>query len=127
MTVVALNPGLLVGVQAPGIVDSVAPVDQESTDAYVAVVGSELDARAFGALSYTILNTDGVNSIDWKVQGSNDVAFTTTVDVKVEAGVAAGASDTYAVSPPPYSYYRVVIKATVGASQGDASVRGIAK
>lgn len=101
------------------------PADQESTNTYVDVTGSEIDAYSQSLVSYTVKNTDGANSIDYKVLASIDGI--TYVEVQAEASLASGATGTYATTTAAYRYYKVQIKATVVDSQGDAQVRVIAK
>ena len=101
------------------------PADQETTDSYADVTGSEIDAYSQSLVSYTVKNTDGANSIDYKVLASID--GTTYVEVQAEASLATGATGTYATTTAAYRYYKIQVKATVGGSQGDAQVRAIAK
>ena len=103
----------------------VSPAEQETTDAYADVTGSKIDTYSQKLVSYIIKNTDGANSLDWKVLASND--DTTYVEAQAEASVAAGASGTYTSTAAPYRYYKVQVKATVGGSQGDATLHGLAK
>ena len=102
-----------------------APATQETTDAYADLTNSKLDAYEHNTVCYVIKNTDGANSIDWKVLGSNDDSE--YVEVQAEAAVAAGAVGTFLTATAYYRYYKVQIKATVGGSQGDADLTGHAK
>jgi len=103
----------------------VSPAEQETTNTYADVTGSVIDTYSQKLVSYTCENTDGANSIDWKVLASND--GTTYVEAQAEASLAAGAVGTYTSTAAPYRYYKVQVKATVGDSQGDATVNGLAK
>jgi len=101
------------------------PADQETTNTYADVTGSTLDAYSQSLVSFTVKNTDGANSIDYKVLASID--GTTYVEAQAEASLAASATGSYATTTAAYRYYKVQVKATVGDSQGDAQVRAIAK
>jgi len=103
----------------------VTPAEQETVDAYADVVGSKIDTYSQKLVSYVCTNTDGANSIDWKVLASND--DTSYVEAQAEATLAPAAIGTYTSTAAPYRYYKVQVKATVGASQGDATVSGMAK
>ena len=103
----------------------VAPAEQETTNTYADVTGSKIDTYSQKLISYIIKNTDGANSLDWKVLASNDDS--TYVEAQAEASVAAGASGTYTSTAAPYRYYKVQVKATVADSQGDATLHGMAK
>jgi hypothetical protein len=127
MTVATILPASAVGIGGAVVVDLVAPTAQNTTNSYAAVTGSTIDIRAFRSVSYSIRNSAGVNSLDWKVQAANVSDFSDVVDVKAEAAVAAAGIDSYAVAQAPYSYYRVVVKSTVADTPGTAVVHGIAK
>lgn len=118
MTVSLVNSGSM---QVP--VEQVAPDAQASTASYVVLAGSEIDARAWKSLSYTI----GIitNSVYWKVFGANAADYSDEVEVQGETSVAAAAFGSYSVVPPPFAYYRVKIKNNAGI--GTATLRGIAK
>jgi hypothetical protein len=102
----------------------VNPSDQESTNVYADVDGSIIDTYGKSIICYTCKNTDGANSIDWKVLASID--GTTYVEAQAEASLAAAAVGTF-TSLAYYRYYKVQVKATVADSQGDAQVEGISK
>ena len=106
--------------------DAVAPSDQVSTNAFVAVTGSVLDMWFKETLSYTISNV-GANSITVQVVGANISDFSDEVVVNGPTAIGAAALTSYNVSPAPYRYYRVEEKATVADTHGSARVRGIAK
>jgi hypothetical protein len=103
---------------------TVNPADQETTNAYADVDGSLIDTYGKSIISYTCKNTDGANSIDWKVLASND--GTTYIEAQAEASLAAAAVGTF-TSIAYYRYYKVQVKATVADSQGDAQIEGISK
>jgi len=118
------------GVNAPQVARAalaVTPLDQATAAAWADVPGSLLDALHFGSVSYTILNTDGANSLDWQVVASNDAAFAVAEVVDGPAAVLSGAADTYAVAQAPYRYYIVQIQDTVPATHASATVVGLAK
>lgn len=104
----------------------VSPTGQVSTDAYVAVAGSELNVTWQKWVAYTIENT-GANSIDWRVMAGNQSDFSDAIVVQVEAAVAAAAFDDYSTAAAVWKHYRVEIKATVAASQGTGVVLGVGK
>ena len=93
---------------------------QDSTDSYVAVTGSELDARAWRSVAYTMdVITNGVK---WQVFADNASAFGSEVIVQAEALVAADAQGTFTLANAPYSYYRIKIKSAVAQTPGSVSV-----
>lgn len=105
----------------------VEPANQATTAAFADVPGSEIDTLHYGSVSYTILNTDGADSLDWQVLATNDPTWTVAVIVDGPAAVAAGAADSYAVAQAPYRYYIVQVQDTVPASHAAATVVGVAK
>jgi hypothetical protein len=101
------------------------PVAQTTTDNYADVVGSKLDAACYESVAFTCKNTGGANGLKWQVLASiDDITYET---VQSEAVIAFGASGSYTVSPAPYRYYKVQVKAQVGASQTTAVVAVIGK
>lgn len=106
-------------------IDTIAPDAQASTNAYVVLAGSTLDARGWRSLSYTI--AVATNAVTWESYGANASDFSDEVIVNAGASVAGGANSSYSVSPPPYAYYRVKIKSTVADTPGTATLRGIQK
>lgn len=100
------------------------PSDQETTNTYADISGSKVDTYGNGLICYTCKNTDGANSIDWKVLASID--GTTYIEAQAEASLAAAAVGTF-TSIAYYRYYKIQVKATVADSQGDAQVEGIIK
>jgi hypothetical protein len=117
------------GVNAPQTARAalvVEPANQATTAAWADVPDSEIDALHYGSVSYTILNTDGADSLDWQVLASND-DWATAVIVDGPGAVAAGVADSYAVEQAPYRYYIVQIQDTVPASHAAATVVGLAK
>jgi hypothetical protein len=105
--------------------DVVEPDAQTSTNSYVVVTGSGLNASPFQTASYTISVI--TNNIDWKVFGANNSDFSDEVEVMSETTVSAGANDSYSVSPAPYRYYRVKIVSSSTDTHGDATIHGLAK
>lgn len=106
-------------------VATVAPDAQASTASTVVVASSDLDARAWRALSYTV--AVATQAIKWSVFGANASDFSDEVAVLAATTVAAGANSSYSVAPPPFSYYRVKIIDDSGGVHGTATVRGIVK
>ncbi len=104
----------------------VTPAAQATVDAYADVVGSTLDALNYRTVSFTILE-NGVNAIKWQVIASNDSAFAVPVTAQAEAVVATSATSSYSTTTAVWRYYKVQIKASVGSSQGNATVVGLAK
>ena len=78
------------------------------------------------SVSFTILENN-VNTIKWQVLASNDASFAVAVEAQAEAVVAKAGSSSYAIAQAPYRYYKVQVKASVGSSQGNVTVVGIAK
>lgn len=105
----------------------VTPAMQETVDAWAVVAGSELDTLHYGSLSYTILNSDAANGLNWRVVASNDVAFAVEVEVQASALVAAAGTDEYAVAQAPYRYYAVEVQSAVPGDHAEAVVAGLAK
>ncbi len=106
-------------------IDSVTPAAQLSANADTVVAGSEIDARAWKSVAYTIAVAD--NDVTWTVFGANAADYSDEIAVQAAAPVVAGATGNYAVAQAPYAYYRVKIRSTVGGAHGTATVRGIAK
>ncbi len=104
---------------------TVAPAGQLSTAAVVVLAGCEIDARGRISICYTI--SVATNDVTWSIWGANAADYSDEVSVNGSLSVAAAAVGSYATSLAPYSYYRVKIIDTVGASHGTATVRGIAK
>jgi len=96
---------------------------QTSTNSYVAVTGSALEASAWRSVDYTISVL--TNSIKWEVFADNDPAFGTEVIVQAEATVAANASGTFSIANAPYTNYRLKIKSAVADTHGNVSVYGL--
>ena len=106
-------------------VDIVAPAAQASVDAETVLAGSEIDARMWASLAYTIaVITAGVK---WAVYGANAADYTDEQAVQALTNVAASATGAYTVAQAPYAYYRVKIASNVGGTPGTATLRGIAK
>ena len=99
--------------------------EQTSTNEYVVVEGSALNALPFTTVSYTISVT--TNNINWKVFGANKTDFSDEIEVQGEATVNAGDNSSYSVTPAPYGYYRVKIKSAVAGTAGKATIAGVAK
>lgn len=106
-------------------VDIVSPAAQASTNVDTVVVGSEIDARPWKSVSYTI--SVATNAVTWTVFGANASDYSDEAPVQGATSVSAGSNGSYAVGQAPYSYYRVKIKSTTADTHGTATVRGIAK
>ena len=106
-------------------VDIITPAAQLSANADAVVVGSEIDARPWGSLAYTMKVI--TNAVTWTVFGANSADYSDETAVQAAASVGVGASGSYAVAPAPYSYYRVKIRSTVADVHGTATIVGIAK
>lgn len=104
----------------------VTPIAQVTTDNYADVVGSTLDTLHHLCASYTIIENN-VNAIKWQVLASNDAAFAVSVVAQVEAIVAKAGSSSFSTATAVWRYYKVQVKASVGAAQGNVTVVGIAK
>lgn len=113
------------GIDRNVAVDVVTPAAQLSANVDAVVVGSEIDARAWNSVAYTIVVAD--NNVTWTVFGANAADYNDEQVVNAAAPVAAGATGNYAVAQAPYAYYRVKIRSTVGGVHGTATIRGIAK
>jgi hypothetical protein len=107
-------------------IEHVAPAAQASTNSVAVVAGSEIDARAWRTLAYTIRNS-GAQTITIWVYGANAASYADEVIVSGPTDVLTTAATSYAVSPAPYGYYRVKVDAKVDGQQGEATVVGIAK
>jgi len=113
----------MVGAVHRRVAVEVVSAEQDTTDSYVAVEDSEIDARPWKSLAYTIKVSD--QNSNWKVLGANKADYSDEVEVKSEETVNAGGASSYAVSQAPYAYYRVKIQESV--SGGKAEINGIAK
>ena len=103
----------------------VAPVAKTSANAIAVVTGSEIDARPWTSVAYTV--SIATQSVDWSVWGANLSTYADEVAVLSAATVVAGAVSSYAVAQAPYAYYRVKIASSAGGVHGVATVNGIAK
>lgn len=110
-----------------GFTTILTPSAQTTTDAYADVAGSVIDTgdKSIGSLAIVLRNTHVANDIDWKVLGSIDGS--TYVEVQAEATIQQSSSGTYSTTTAVWRYYKVQVKATVGASQGTAVAHLIAK
>ena len=109
-------------VQLTGNYASVAPVGQLSTASTVVLAGCEFDARTWTSLAYTISVI--TNDVTWSVWGANAANYSDESAVLTATSVVAATNSNYVVSLAPFSFYRVKIIDTVGASHGTATVRG---
>lgn len=106
-------------------IEDTGTVTQTSTASTVVVTDSDLDARAYQTVAYTIKVT--TNAIKWSVFGANESDYSDEVAVLAATTVASGASSSYTAAPAPFLYYRVKIIDDSGGVHGDVSVRGVAK
>lgn len=104
---------------------TVSPAGQLSTASTAVVTDSDMDARAWKALSYTCVCA--TNAIKWSVFGANASDFSDEVAVQAATTVAAAAVGSYSVAPPVFSYYRTKIIDDSGGVHGTATIRGIVK
>ena len=116
---------LVGGPQRFVVVEETGAIEQASVNADTVVAGSEIDARPWASLSYTI--AVATNGVTWTVFGANSADYSDEVAVNAPANVAAAAVSSYAVAQAPYAYYRVKILSTVPGSHGVATVAGLAK
>lgn len=102
-----------------------APSAQATTNSYVDVADSELDAANYRTVAIGIVNGDGANSLDWKVLGSIDGS--TYYEAQAEATVTFGASGSYSTTAAVWRYYKVQVKSTVLGDAASATVSVIGK
>ena len=113
---------------------------QPSTDAQVAVTLNKnrqdtektfFQSDGGGPLSATVRNTDGANSIDAELRGSNfrpsELAISSWPVVVAAVAIAAGAAANLEDNAAGLENYAVLINATTPASQGAALVRFVQK
>ena len=123
----------------------VTPAAQASVDAYTEVSGSKIDTLTYGQtfVGYQLQETGTSKDITFKVQTSMDDSAWVDVTALdelgaahggVEIAVAASATDYAFITPSLASgapsamrYVRVVVKSTVGANPGEATVIGMSK
>jgi len=108
-------------------VDAIAPGAQTSNNSESLFVGSEIDARMWRSVAYTIVNADGANTVQWSVYGAHANNYADEVAVQALTDVGPAAAGNYAVAQAPFSYYRAKIKSKVGGSHGACTLRGLAK
>lgn len=106
-------------------VDIVTPAAQLSVDAETVLAGSEIDARMWTTLAYTV--AVATNAVKWAVYGANASDYSDETAVQALTNVAASAKGAYTASPAPYAYYRVKIQPNVAGVQGTVTLCGIAK
>lgn len=106
----------------------VAPANQTTTNAYVVVAGSEIDARNASKIAYSIYNAHAANGLTWKVMAGVD-GSTYPKEAQAEAAVAAEGSGTFEASATvaAYPYFAVYVKSTVAETPATADVHGFAK
>lgn len=115
---------VLAGLQSVDLF-ATGPVAQASTSSYVAVAGTDIDARAWRSVAYTI--AVATHDVTWQVLGANSADYSDAVVVQAGASVVAGANSSYAIAQAPFAFYRVQIEDTVGGTHGTATVNGVAK
>lgn len=104
---------------------TVTPDAQTSTASTVVTSGSEIDARPWTSVCYTVVCA--TNAIKWSVWGANASDYSDEVAVLAAATVASGASSSYTVAQAPFGYYRTKVIDDSGGVHGVATIRGIAK
>ena len=112
-------PSNIAVLKARGYLDT-APAAQLTIDADHPLHGAEVDMAGYTSLSYTL--TCITNGVTWTVMGGNLATYADEVIAQAAAPVAVGAVGSYSTALAVFRYYRVLIKATVGASQGTATV-----
>lgn len=110
-----------------GFTTILTPTAQTTTDNYADVSGSIIDTgdKSIGSIAIVMRNTHAANDLNWKVLGSID--GTTYIEVQAEATIQQEGSGTYTATVSVWRYYKVQVKATVGAAQATAAVHLIAK
>lgn len=103
----------------------ITPAAQATTDSDAVLAGSELDARNYANIAYTL--KAATNAITWTVFGANLKDFSDEVQVQAPASVAVGTVGSFAPAGAPYAFYRVKIRATTPESQGQGTLAGLAK
>ncbi len=106
-------------------IEQVTPDAQASVDAETLLTGSEIDARMWRSVCYTIAVI--TNGVKWAIYGANASDYSDEVAIQALTNVAAAAASSYSVAQAPYAYYRVKIASNVGGAVGTATLRGIAK
>lgn len=101
------------------------PAAQTSTASTVVTTGSEIDARPWRSLSYTIVVA--TQAVKWSVFGANASDYSDEVAVLAATTVAAGATSSYASTQFPYAYARTKLIDDSGGVHGVATIRGFAK
>lgn len=102
---------------------SVTP--QVSTNAFVDVTGSTINATSLSFVNYTLGNS-GANTITYKVLGANVSDFTNAQTVST-ADITAGSNTVVTSNPAIYSYYKVQVESKVDDTPGTITVQGIGK
>lgn len=98
---------------------------QLSTNTNTVLSGSEMDMRGWTTLCYTF--AVATNTVTISVLGANASDYSDEVVVDATGNIAAGSTDSYTVSPAPYSYYRVKIDSTSDGQHGTVTVYGTGK
>jgi len=106
-------------------IETVSPDAQASTASAAAVTGSDMDARPWRSLAYTI--AVATQAVKWSVWGANAADFSDEVAVLSPTTVAAAAVSSYSTAQAVYSYYRVKIIDDAEGVHGTATIRGVMK
>ena len=107
-------------------VQVVGPTVATTTNSF-ADVKPPMDTLFSHSVSLTVINTGGINSVDYQVIGANNSDFSDAVTVKVSATLAPGAVGSFSDGNAPYRYYKVQVKATAAGNQTTVKVTGVAK
>jgi hypothetical protein len=107
-------------------IKAVSPAPQASTNPFVDVAGSSMDALTSQSISYTIINT-GANSLTWQVLAGNAADGSDAAVISGPAALIAAAVASFSQSPALWRFYKIQIKSTVAATPGTASIHGVAK
>ncbi len=119
MTIIATPEGAMREILA------VAPAAQASAQAETVLAGSEMDARPWKSLAYTLTNITQTITVNF--YGANASDYSDEVLVSGPTDIAASAASSYAVEQAAYGFYRVKILDKVGGVHGTCTLRGICK
>lgn len=114
------------GTQKSGLVSSVGPISQASTNSFADVVGSAVDARPWRSVSYTLIG-DATNIVKWQVLAGNAPDFSDAVIVQASASVAANAIASFTDTASAYGYYKVQIESATAGDAGTVTINGLLK
>ena len=107
--------------------EQATPAAQTTTDNFVVLADSALNAAPYNQASYLFTNT-GSASVGVGVYGANDVDFTLETQVQSSA-VTSGAVGVWSGvgGAAQFGWYRLKIKSTASGSHGSVSGYGLAR